>query len=717
MILSNHLRCFPCIESNHLPVGIVLKMNTASSVNSELKENPKPTWINKLIWDKTKETDFLANFNSDIIRDMCARAVALIDYNIDQALELFTSSLLRASECMKKHMLTGNRPRDSLWFDDECRKAKTDAKLLLRTFKRSGFQSDRVAYVAARKIYKTLIRKKKMGYKREKARRLASFDKDPRSFWRELRQLSGRKNRVLSKDITDCEWYEHFKCVFSEINTPFSNLTFGNDAVNDNIETLADLNRSIDPQEVREAIRKLKTGKAHGTDGILAEMLKVAGETAVQFLTKLFNVLFDQGVYPEEWSKAIIVPIFKKGKENITDNYRGISLLSLISKCYTSVLNKRLVTWAEENGKLSEAQAGFRKGYSTTDHIFTLNAIVEKSLSKRGGKLYTCFVDLKKAFDSVQRGPLFHILCQNGLSGKFLNALSAIYKSVVSCVRIGDRLTEFFDCPAGLRQGCILSPMLFSLFINEIASSVEQQGMHGIQLLPGLVEIFLLLFADDIVLISDTPRGLQNQLDVLSSACKDLFLHINTDKTKVMVFRKGGFLGKHEKWHLDGNNIEVVNEYTYLGYTFTTKMSVTKGVDVLAAKGKRACVECVRYIGKLSEISKKCFFKIFDTQVQPVILYSAEIWGLHRLSNVERVHTFACKRYLNVPLKVPNKFVYGETGRYPLYVNSAVRCIRYWLRILKLDPDRLPKQAYTMLFNMDERGKNCWATSVRKHSV
>ena len=138
--------------------------------------------------------------------------------------------------------------------------------------------------------------------------------------------------------------------------------------------------------------------------------------------------------------------------------------------------------------------------------------------------------------------------------------------------------------------------MLFSLFINEIAPSVEQQGMHGIQLLPGLVEIFLLFFADDIVLISDTPRGLQNcQVDVLSSACKDLFLHINTDKTKVMVFRKRGFLGKHEKWHLDGKNIEVVNEYTYLGYTFTTKMSVTKGVDVLAAKGKRAWV-CQIYL-------------------------------------------------------------------------------------------------------------------------
>ena len=91
--------------------------------------------------------------------------------------------------------------------------------------------------------------------------------------------------------------------------------------------------------------------------------------------------------------------------------------------------------------------------------------------------------------------------------------------------------------------------------------------------------------------------------------------------------------------------------------------------------------------------------------MQPLLLYSAEIWGLHRLSNVERVHTFACKRYSNVPLKVPNKFVYGETGRYPMYVNSEVMSIRYRLRILELDVSCFPKQAYTMLFNMGERGK------------
>ena len=106
-------------------------------------------------------------------------------------------------------------------------------------------------------------------------------------------------------------------------------------------------------------------------------MLKLAGDTAVQFLKKLFSAVFDEGLCPEQWPMAIIIPLFKKGNKNNTDNYRGISLLSFISKCYTSVLNKRLVSWAEENDKSSDAQAGFRQGYSTTGHIDTLNAIVE----------------------------------------------------------------------------------------------------------------------------------------------------------------------------------------------------------------------------------------------------------------------------------------------------------------------------------------------------
>ena len=347
------------------------------------------------------------------------------------------------------------------------------------------------------------------------------------------------------------------------------------------------------------------------------------------------------------------------------------------------------------------------------DHIFTLSAIVEKCLSKKGGKLYVAFVDLEKAFDSVHRVSLFESLVRAGLSGTFLNALKAMYESVISCVRVNNHNTEFFICPFGLKQGCILSPGPFSMFINEIAVELSNVGQHGIQLQPGMLGLFLLLFADDLALLSSTAIGLQNQLNQLSRMCEERLLKINIEKTKVMVFRKGGHLGKKEVWYLGSQKLDVVNNYTYLGYTFTTMLSTNQSVNYLAMKGRKATLACVRALSRCWEISKKTFFKICDVQIQPIILYGAEIWGLQCLKNVEKVHTFACKRFLNVPVRTPNKSVYGELGRYPLYINSCMRSIKYWLKLQTMSDSRLPKQAYKMQLKLDENLNPCWVTRTK----
>lgn len=711
------LRVMSSVDSSHFPVSLVLSCLNNIDFSDKVQAS-KPKWISKMCWDQSKDQSFLETWYRDDLHDLYEQAFIVVDYDVDEALKLFTDALLSASECMRKRVLVGGgqQRRPALWFDDDCNTAKTVARQRLTDYRLSKSDTDRELYVQARKQYKTLTKTKKISYSRNKALHLASLGKDGKLFWKEVKQLSGRKKSGISKEVTDAQWFEHFQQLFNvdvvrQAEREGEGGQAGAREVTDDI--CADLNAVITESEVLEAIRNLKKGKACGSDEVLAEMLKLVADTAVHFLTKLFNILFDQGIYPDEWAKAIIVPIFKKGDPKLTANYRGVSLLSLVSKCYTFVLNKRLVKWTEEHKKLTESQAGFRRGYSTVDHIFTLKAVVDKCFAKRGCKLYVCFVDLRQAFDSVQREPLFDVLMQYGMNGKFMKAIVAIYQNVLSCVRIEDRMTDFFECPVGVRQGCILSPQIFSLFINEIANSVENGGMHGIQFLPGLVELFILLFADDLALLSDTALGLQRQINVLNDACKRLYLNINIDKTKCMVFRKGGFLGKNEKWYLNGKLLEVVNEYNYLGFVFTTKMSLKRGVDFLAVKGRRACIDCIRHVRKLNDISKSCFFKIFDSQVQSILMYSSEMWGLQRLDNIEKVHTLACKRFLSVPLKVSNKFVYGELGRYPLYINSAVRCIKYWLKLLTLDISRIPRQAYLMLKNLDERGKTCWATHVK----
>ena len=206
-------------------------------------------------------------------------------------------------------------------------------------------------------------------------------------------------------------------------------------------------------------------------------------------------------------------------------------------------MNRRLSKWLQKENKIVESQAGFRKNYSTTDHIVTLYAIAQKYLCRKGHNLYVAFVDFKKAFDSVQHGKLLETLQDEGIKGRFYYAMKAMYDSLLSCVRVNGDYYDVFECPKGVRRGCVLSPTLFSLFINP--THISDSSRHGVQLLPGLMELYILLFADDVILLA--CNGLQNQLDCLKLCCEKLKMEVNNDTTKIMVFQKGGYLSKFEK--------------------------------------------------------------------------------------------------------------------------------------------------------------------------
>ena len=156
--------------------------------------------------------------------------------------------------------------------------------------------------------------------------------------------------------------------------------------------------------------------------------------------------------------------------------------------------------------------------------------------------MYTAFINFRKPFDSVIRSKLLAVLKKKGLKRKMYQAIVSMYHVVKSKVRAGNDLTESCMCPRGLKQGEICSPALFSLFIDELANEIMQRGKHGIQVIPDLVEIVILLFADDGILVSDTVCGLQNQLNVLFNTANHLGLVVNLDKSNIIVFRNGGHI-------------------------------------------------------------------------------------------------------------------------------------------------------------------------------
>ncbi|MEW8548219.1 MAG: reverse transcriptase family protein [Candidatus Thiodiazotropha sp.] len=481
----------------------------------------------------------------------------------------------------------------------------------------------------------------------------------------------------------------------------------------DDVEQVV-FNSPITEEEILKSVKSMKESKSAGLDNLPPGIFIHCIDIIIPLVKRFFNRLLDLGEFPEDWGLSFIVPVHKKGDINCVENYRGISLLDIFGKIYTSIINRRLIFVTNLYSIISEAQAGFRNGYSTIDNLFILQGVISKYLSKRHGKLYVGFVDFKAAFDSVHRDKLWLSLNHYGVKGKLLSSIKAVYRSVKACVKVNSTLTEFFDCHVGLRQGCMISPVLFSLFINEFTELIEQSGLRGIQLYPDLVELFLLLFADDVALLSDSVIGLQRQLNLLYDFCKDKKLQVNIRKTKVVVFKNGPMLARNEKWTFDGQRLDVVNCFSYLGLSLSMQLSFNRMASDQATKAKRVLISLLNSLYDLGQLPKDIFFKIFDRKISPLLLYGSEIWGCLKRESVELVHRYACKRYMCVSLKACNAAVLGDCGRFPLWIESNKRCIKYWLKILNMPDTRYVKKCYTMLKVLDEYGQNNWVSQVRQ---
>lgn len=265
-------------------------------------------------------------------------------------------------------------------------------------------------------------------------------------------------------------------------------------------------------------------------------------------------------------------------------------------------------------------------------------------MSKSGGKLYVAFIDFKTAFDSIKRSKLWSVLGKLGVNGKLLNAIKGLYSSVTSRVRSNGVFSECFDCPIGLKQGCMASPKLFILFVNQLASFLnDTDGVNGIQLSPNEIEILLLMFADDLALMSDTVLGLQRQLNALGTFCSDFGLTVNTKKTKIMVFKRGGVLARHERWTFNHEPLETVKSFTYVGVTFTSCLSLNAMASNVAVKAKKALITCIVSTYQYGQLPYTVFFKIFDMKILPILMYGTELWGFSLRNCTECVLRYACK--------------------------------------------------------------------------
>ena len=188
-----------------------------------------------------------------------------------------------------------------------------------------------------------------------------------------------------------------------------------------------------------------------------------------KLLLKAFNnILSKQENLSKDWLHSLISAIHKKGAKDDPDNYRGISLMSCLGKLFLTIINNRLTSFCMEKGLISSSKLGFLKSNRTSDpHIISNNLINKYCHKRKGSRLYGCFVDFSKAFDCVPRILLIKKLQEKGIDGRILEIIKTLYLEDTASVKIGNMYSSPFKRNRGVRQGCVLSPILFILFLSD----------------------------------------------------------------------------------------------------------------------------------------------------------------------------------------------------------------------------------------------------------
>ena len=272
---------------------------------------------------------------------------------------------------------------------------------------------------------------------------------------------------------------------------------------------------------------------------------------------------------------------------------------------------------------------------------------------------------------------------------------------------------DYFRSVSGVRQGCVLSPFLFAMFISEFQEKLQNSGLRGISMGSDFSDLLSLLYADDLNLFDDTVIGLQRKLDILHTFCRSWGLEVNMDKTEVLIFRNGGILRSYEKWLYNGEQLKTSTYYNYLGVLFSTRLSWTKCTHTLVSKASKALFALKSLFIKYPNMPVNLMFKLFDSKVKPVLLYGSEVWGFEERKSIEIFHSNFCKYVLGVGKQISNNGVLAECGRTHMYIYYYVRCISYWCKLLRMSEDRYPKQSYLYMKRLDSVGRVTWASYVK----
>ena len=483
--------------------------------------------------------------------------------------------------------------RDNPWFSSQLSSLQQERDIAWAKARKSNSHADWLIFRQLRNRFTSLVKQVKAEYYLLKT---TSDLNDPKKFWKTIKSSFGN---VATNDLPTCIvkdscrltdkleilncFNEHFVSSGSQFESlhPDSNNMQNTSPSplpnNDCVQSFIIV--PLDVIEVYRALKHLDPAKSAGPDKLEPLFLKLAVDFIAEPLTHIFNLTFSNNEIPNIWKSAYVLPLLKGGDPTVLNNYRPISKLCVLAKVLEKCVSDQLKDFLDVNNILSQHQSGFRKRHSTiTATLKVVNDIIESLDCKK--YCAAVFIDLSKAFDTVDHVTLVDRLLKIGLSRQAVDWFSNYLSVRTQCVQFAGSSSSSLPVSKGVPQGSILGPLLFSIYVNNLCDSITNAACH--------------FYADDTIIycsspsVADTFHFLQSALDVLQSQLTKLKLVLNTDKTKLMLFSNGKALPKVLPKLLTshGTEIERVNSYKYLGFIIDENLSFKLHIEKLVSKLK-----------------------------------------------------------------------------------------------------------------------------------
>ena len=546
--------------------------------------------------------------------------------------------------------------------------------------------------------YTQLLKRKEAEHRRQIMKNMdRNVKSNPRAWWKMLKKLNNRQETdKIPKDISTTQWMSHFKALLND-PSPQARKEVKRRAVTAS-EVLKmhmanqSMNGPITTQEVTKVVNNLSQMKAAYFDRIPNEMIQLLHRAQPTILPILYNHILQTGCFPKEWSRAYLKPLFKKGDRLAPENYRGIAISPCLGKAFNAIINGRLETIMDDKGISNDMQIRFERNHRISDHLMVLRTIIDQA--RYGGQdTHIAFVDFKQAYDRFNRKLLFQKLLNYCFPSKLIKIIINQYQKVQYCVLTPDGRTIFFDSNLGLKQGDTMSPRLFNLFIMDIIS------IFGTECDPAYLQgiaVGVLLFADDLALIATSSAGLQKALRKLEGYCKENQLIVNTGKTKILTIKKpySSQDTPQTLFFLD-QPLEEVQGFNYLGVYIDSKGKMQRPQAPIMDKARRAQFNLVN-LGQSLSFETKMW--LHQTMIDPILLHGIEVWGLEGRQKVikqegiydalneggtnpmgiEKIKRQYIRQQMGLPRTAPILAIRGDSGVYPLYIETIARTIQYY---------------------------------------